>query len=272
MKRLSMIILLIAGMLIMPIKKANAQLSVYSVPNPESVATQIETTATAVNTQVQAVNTKIQTALQDVRNADAVKEAMAAYNQFQTYQNYYYTATGFIQNLKSLDGMDSFLTNYTQFIPSVQTGTPNASLDNSLVNYVNGLGASDLNAANPWDSALGVNSTSQDTQQIEQAAINSESSTAALDSKEAQTATTAGHLISQEATKANGLDAERLTASANGKIIELLSEILQNQAVQNQANAAESAQQLRYQQEGTYQQQKDTQTNQSLAESLSAGW
>ncbi|MHB1646229.1 MAG: hypothetical protein ACYCSW_06925 [bacterium] len=251
---------------------AQAQLSVYSVPNPESVATQIETTATAVNTQVQAVNTKIQTALQDVRNADAVKEAMAAYNQFQTYQNYYYTATGFIQNLKSLDGMDSFLTNYTQFIPSVQTGTPNASLDNSLVNYVNGLGASDLNAANPWDSALGVNSTAQDTQQIEESAINSESSTAALDSKEAQTATKAGHLISTEATKANGLDAERLTASANGKIIELLSEILQNQAVQNQANAAKAAQQIRYQQEATYQQKNDTQTNQSLATSFAAGW
>ena len=251
---------------------AYAQLTVFSVPNPQSIATSVETTATAVNTQIQAVNTKIQTALQDVRNADAVKEAMAAYNQFQTYQNYYYTATGFIQNLKSLDGMDSFLQNYKQFIPSVPTGTPNASLDNSLVNYVNGLGAADLNAANPWDNALGVNSTAQDMQAIDQAAINSESSTAALDSKEAQTATTAGHLISQEATKANGLDAERLTASANGKIIELLSEILQNQAVENQANAAESAQQLRYQQEGTYQQQKDTQTNQSLAESLSAGW
>ncbi len=272
MKRLSMIILLIAGMLIMPIKKANAQLSVYSVPNPESVATQIETTATAVNTQVQAVNTKIQTALQDVRNADAVKEAMAAYNQFQTYQNYYYTATGFIQNLKSLDGMDSFLTNYTQFIPSVQTGTPNASLDNSLVNYVNGLGASDLNAANPWDSALGVNSTSQDTQQIEQAAINSESSTAALDSKEAQTATTAGHLISQEATKANGLDAERLTASANGKIIELLSEILQNQAVQNQANAAINAQKIQAEDSMTKMQQNETTTIQSLGSATGAAW
>ncbi|RZD16671.1 MAG: hypothetical protein EVJ46_00065 [Candidatus Acididesulfobacter guangdongensis] len=272
MKKLSMIILLIAGMLIMPVKKANAQLAVLSVPNPQSIATDVETTATAANTEVQAINTKIQTALQDVRNADAVKEAMAAYNQFQTYQNYYYTATGFIQNLKSLDGMDSFLQNYKQFIPSVPTGTPNASLDNSLVNYVNGLGNSDLNAANPWDSALGVNSTAQDTQQIEESAINSESSTAALDSKEAQTATTAGHLISQEATKANGLDAERLTASANGKIIELLSEILQNQAVQNQANAAETARRLRDSQKATYQQKTDMETNQSLATSLAAGW
>ena len=252
--------------------KANAQLSVYSVPNPQSVATDIETTATAANTDIQAVNTKIQTALQEARNAQAVQAAIHAYNQFETYQNDYYEATGFLQNLKELDGVGSFLQNYKQFIPSVQSGAPNDTLDQDLVNYVNGMGNSDLNAANPWDSAIGVNSTSEDMQAISEAAINSESATAALDSKEAQTATTAGHLISTQATSANGLDAERLSASADGKIIELLSEILQNQAVENQANAAEQAQQLRYQQEATYQQQKDTQTNQSLATSLSAGW
>ena len=245
--------------------KANAQLSVFSVPNPQSIATDIETTATAANT-------KLQTTLQDIRNAQAVKEATTAFNQFETYQNDYYEATGFLQNLKELDGVSSFLQNYKQFIPNVQPNTPNDSLDQNLVNYVNGLGNSDLNAANPWDNAMGVNSTAADMQAITQAAINSESSTAALDSTEAQTATTAGHLISTEATSANGLDAERLSASADGKIIELLSEILQNQAVENQANAAEQAQQLRYQKEATYQQQKDTQTNQSLATSLSAGW
>lgn len=251
---------------------AQAQLSVYSVPNPQSIATDIETTATAANTYIQAVNTKIQTGLQEVRNADAVQDAIKAYNQFETYQNDYYEATGFLQNLQSLDGIGSFLDNYKQFIPSVQTGTPNASLDNSLVNYVNGLGNSDLNAANPWDNALGVNSTAADAQQIEESAMNNETSTAALDSTEAQKANTAGHLISTEAPSANGLSAERLTASAQGKIIELLSEILQNQAVENQANAAEAAQQLRYQQEATYQQTTDTKTNQSLANSLSAGW
>jgi hypothetical protein len=244
---------------------AYAQLSVFSVPNPQSIATDIETTATAANT-------KLQTTLQDIRNAQAVQEATNAFKQFQTYQNDYYEATGFLQNLKELDGVSSFLQNYKQFIPNVQPNTPNDSLDQNLVNYVNGLGNSDLNAANPWDNAMGVNSTAADIQAISQAAINSESSTAALDSTEAQTATTAGHLISTEATSANGLDAERLSASADGKIIELLSEILQNQAVENQANAAEQAQQLRYQQEATYQQQKDTQTNQSLATSLSAGW
>ena len=244
---------------------AYAQLSVFSVPNPQSIATDIETTATAANT-------KLQTTLQDIRNAQAVQEATNAFKQFQTYQNDYYEATGFLQNLKELDGVSSFLQNYKQFIPNVQPNTPNDSLDQNLVNYVNGLGNSDLNAANPWDNAMGVNSTAADMQAISQAAINSESSTAALDSTEAQTATTAGHLISTEATSANGLDAERLSASADGKIIELLSEILQNQAVENQANAAEQAQQLRYQQEATYQQQKDTQTNQSLATSLSAGW
>ena len=244
---------------------AYAQLSVFSVPNPQSIATDIETTATAANT-------KLQTTLQDIRNAQAVQEATNAFNQFQTYQNDYYEATGFLQNLKELDGVSSFLQNYKQFIPNVQPNTPNDSLDQNLVNYVNGLGNSDLNAANPWDNAMGVNSTAADMQAISQAAINSESSTAALDSTEAQTATTAGHLISTEATSANGLDAERLSASADGKIIELLSEILQNQAVENQANAAYQAQQLRYQQEATYQQQKDTQTNQSLATSLSAGW
>jgi hypothetical protein len=244
---------------------AYAQLSVFSVPNPQSIATDIETTATAANT-------KLQTTLQDIRNAQAVQEATNAFKQFQTYQNDYYEATGFLQNLKELDGVSSFLQNYKQFIPNVQPNTPNDSLDQNLVNYVNGLGNSDLNAANPWDNAMGVNSTAADIQAISQAAINSESSTAALDSTEAQTATTAGHLISTEATSANGLDAERLSASADGKIIELLSEILQNQAVENQANAAEQAQQLRYQKEATYQQQKDTQTNQSLATSLSAGW
>ena len=244
---------------------AYAQLSVFSVPNPQSIATDIETTATAANT-------KLQTTLQDIRNAQAVQEATNAFKQFQTYQNDYYEATGFLQNLKELDGVSSFLQNYKQFIPNVQPNTPNDSLDQNLVNYVNGLGNSDLNAANPWDNAMGVNSTAADMQAISQAAINSESSTAALDSTEAQTAATAGHLISTEATSANGLDAERLSASADGKIIELLSEILQNQAVENQANAAEQAQQLRYQQEATYQQQKDTQTNQSLATSLSAGW
>ena len=244
---------------------AYAQLSVFSVPNPQSIATDIETTATAANT-------KLQTTLQDIRNAQAVQEATNAFKQFQTYQNDYYEATGFLQNLKELDGVSSFLQNYKQFIPNVQPNTPNDSLDQNLVNYVNGLGNSDLNAANPWDNAMGVNSTAADMQAISQAAINSESATAALDSKEAQTATTAGHLISTQATSANGLDAERLSASADGKIIELLSEILQNQAVENQANAAEQAQQLRYQQEATYQQQKDTQTNQSLATSLSAGW
>ena len=244
---------------------AYAQLSVFSVPNPQSIATDIETTATAANT-------KLQTTLQDIRNAQAVQEATNAFSQFQTYQNDYYEATGFLQNLKELDGVSSFLQNYKQFIPNVQPNTPNDSLDQNLVNYVNGLGNSDLNAANPWDNAMGVNSTAADMQAISQAAINSESSTAALDSKEAQTATTAGHLISTQATSANGLDAARLSASADGKIIELLSEILQNQAVENQANAAEQAQQLRYQQEATYQQQKDTQTNQSLATSLSAGW
>jgi hypothetical protein len=251
---------------------AQAQMAVYSVPNPQSIATQIETTATAANTDIQAVNTKIQTGLQEVRNAQAVQAAMNAFNQFQTYQNDYYEATGFLQNLSSLDGIGSFLDNYKQFIPSVQTGTPNASLDNSLVNYVNGLGASDLSAANPWDNALGVNSTAADAQQIEESAMNNETSTAALDSTEAQKAGAAGHLISTQATSANGLSAERLTASAQGKIIELLSEILQNQAVENQANAAEAGQQLRYQQEATYQQQTDTKTNQSLANSLSAGW
>ncbi len=245
--------------------RAYAQLSVYSVPNPQSVATDIETTATAVNT-------KLQTALQDIRNAQAVQEATNAFTQFQTYQNDYYEATGFLQNLKALDGVSSFLQNYKQFVPTVQSGAPNDTLDQNLVNYVNGLGNSDLNAANPWDNALGVNSTAQDAQQIEESAMNSESATAALDSTEAQTATTAGHLISTEATSANGLDAERLSASADGKIIELLSEILQNQAVENQANAAQQAQQLRYEQEGTYQQQKDTQTNQSLATGLAAGW
>ena len=245
--------------------RAYAQLSVYSVPNPQSIATDIETTATAANT-------KIQTALQDIRNAQAVQEATQAFNQFQTYQNDYYEATGFLQNLKELDGVSSFLQNYKQFIPSVQSGAPNDTLDQNLVNYVNGLGNTDLSAANPWDNALGVNSTQSDITAINQAAINSESTTAALDSTEAQTATTAGHLISTEATSANGLDAERLSASADGKIIELLSEILQNQAVENQANAAYQAQQVRYQQEATYQQQKDTQTNQSLATSLSAGW
>ena len=244
---------------------AYAQLSVYSVPNPQSIATQIETTATAANT-------KIQTALQDVRNAQAVQEATNAFNQFQTYQSDYYEATGFLQNLKSLDGLGSFLQNYRQFVPNIQSGTPNANLDQNIVNYVNGLGNSDLNAANPWDNALGVNSTAQDAQQIEESAMNSESATAALDRTEAQTATTAGHLISTEATQANGLDAERLSASADGKIIELLSEILQNQAVENQANAAQQAQQLRYQQEATYQQQKDTQSYQGLATNLSAGW
>ena len=244
---------------------AYAQLSVFSVPNPQSIATDIETTATAANT-------KLQTTLQDIRNAQAVQEATNAFKQFQTYQNDYYEATGFLQNLKELDGVSSFLQNYKQFIPNVQPNTPNDSLDQNLVNYVNGLGNSDLNAANPWDNAMGVNSTAADIQAISQAAINSESATAALDSKEAQTATTAGHLISTQATSANGLDAARLSASADGKIIELLSEILQNQAVENQANAAEQAQQLRYQKEATYQQQKDTQTNQSLATSLSAGW
>ncbi len=245
--------------------RAYAQLSVYSVPNPQSIATQIETTATAANT-------KIQTALQDIRNAQAVQEATQAFNQFQTYQNDYYEATGFLQNLKELDGVSSFLQNYKQFIPSVQGGAPNDAIDQNIVNYVNGLGNADLSAANPWDNEIGVNSTQQDMTAISQAAINSESSTAALDSKEAQTATTAGHLISTEATQANGLDAERLSASADGKIIELLSEILQNQAVENQANAAQQAQQLRYQTELGYQQQKDTQTNQSLATSLAAGW
>ena len=245
--------------------RAYAQLSVYSVPNPQSIATQIETTATAANT-------KIQTALQDIRNAQAVQEATQAFNQFQTYQNDYYEATGFLQNLKELDGVSSFLQNYKQFVPTVQSGAPNDAIDQNIVNYVNGLGNADISAANPWDNAIGVNSTQQDMTAISQAAINSESSTAALDSKEAQTATTAGHLISTQATSANGLDAERLSASADGKIIELLSEILQNQAVQNQANAAQQAQQVRYQQEATYQQQKDTQTNQSLATSLAAGW
>ena len=245
--------------------KANAQLAVFSVGNPQSIATDIETTATAANT-------KLQTTLQDIRNAQAVQEATNAFKQFQTYQNDYYEATGFLQNLKELDGVSSFLQNYKQFIPNVQPNTPNDSLDQNLVNYVNGLGNSDLNAANPWDNAMGVNSTAADMQAISQAAINSESSTAALDSKEAQTATTAGHLISTQATSANGLDAARLSASADGKIIELLSEILQNQAVENQANAAETAQKLRYQQEATSQQSADQQTNESLATSLSAGW
>ena len=245
--------------------RAYAQLSVYSVPNPQSIATQIETTASAANT-------KLQTALQDIRNAQAVQAATAAFNQFNTYQNDYYEATGFLQNLKELDGVNSFLQNYRQFVPNVQSGAPNDALDQNIVNYVNGLGNADLSAANPWDNEMGVNSTAADMQAISQAAINSESSTAALDSKEAQTATTAGHLISTEATQANGLDAERLSASADGKIIELLSEILQNQAVQNQANAAQQAQQIRYQTELGYQQQKDTQTNQSLATSLAAGW
>ena len=252
--------------------RAYAQMAVYSVPNPQSVATDIETTATAANTDIEAVNTKIQTGLQEVRNAQAVQAAMNAFNQFQTYQNDYYEATGFLQNLKELDGVGSFLQNYKQFIPSIQSGAPNDTLDQELVNYVNGMGNSDLNAANPWDDEIGVNSTAADAQQIEESAMNNETSTAALDSTEAQKAWAAGHLISTQATSANGLSAERLTASAQGKIIELLSEILQNQAVENQANAAEAAQQLRYQQEATYQQQTDTKTNQSLANSLSAGW
>ena len=245
--------------------KANAQLSVFSVPNPQSIATDIETTATAANT-------KLQTTLQDIRNAQAVKEATTAFNQFETYQNDYYEATGFLQNLKELDGVSSFLQNYKQFIPNVQPNTPNDSLDQNLVNYVNGLGNSDLNAANPWDNAMGVNSTAADMQAISQAAINSESSTAALDSTEAQTATTAGHLISTEATSANGLDAERLSASADGKIIELLSEILQNQAVENQANAAQQAERLREKQQAIYERQNSEATSEALANSFAAGW
>ena len=244
---------------------AYAQLSVFSVPNPQSIATDIETTATAANT-------KLQTTLQDIRNAQAVQEATNAFKQFQTYQNDYYEATGFLQNLKELDGVSSFLQNYKQFIPNVQPNTPNDSLDQNLVNYVNGLGNSDLNAANPWDNAMGVNSTAADMQAISQAAINSESSTAALDSTEAQTATTAGHLISTEATSANGLDAERLSASADGKIIELLSEILQNQAVENRANAAEQAETLREKQQAIYERQNSEETSKSLANSFAAGW
>ena len=244
---------------------AYAQLSVFSVPNPQSIATDIETTATAANT-------KLQTTLQDIRNAQAVQEATNAFKQFQTYQNDYYEATGFLQNLKELDGVSSFLQNYKQFIPNVQPNTPNDSLDQNLVNYVNGLGNSDLNAANPWDNAMGVNSTAADMQAISQAAINSESSTAALDSKEAQTATTAGHLISTQATSANGLDAARLSASADGKIIELLSEILQNQAVENQANAAEQAETLREKQQAIYERQNSEETSKSLANSFAAGW
>ena len=245
--------------------KANAQLAVFSVGNPQSIATDIETTATAANT-------KLQTTLQDIRNAQAVQEATNAFSQFQTYQNDYYEATGFLQNLKELDGVSSFLQNYKQFIPNVQPNTPNDSLDQNLVNYVNGLGNSDLNAANPWDNAMGVNSTAADMQAISQAAINSESSTAALDSKEAQTATTAGHLISTQATSANGLDAARLSASADGKIIELLSEILQNQAVENQANAAEQAGKLRAQTQARYERQNAEKTSESLANSFAAGW
>ena len=244
---------------------AYAQLSVFSVPNPQSIATDIETTATAANT-------KLQTTLQDIRNAQAVQEATNAFKQFQTYQNDYYEATGFLQNLKELDGVSSFLQNYKQFIPNVQPNTPNDSLDQNLVNYVNGLGNSDLNAANPWDNAMGVNSTAADMQAISQAAINSESSTAALDSTEAQMATTAGHLISTQATSANGLDAERLSASADGKIIELLSEILQNQAVENRANAAEQAETLREKQQAIYERQNSEETSKSLANSFAAGW
>ena len=244
---------------------AYAQLAVFSVGNPQSIATQIETTATAVNT-------KLQTALQDIRNAQAVQEATKAFNQFQTYQSDYYEATGFLQNLKQLDGVSSFLQNYKQFVPTVQSGAPNDTLDQNLVNYVNGLGNSDLNAANPWDNAMGVNSTAQDMQAIDQGAINSESATAALDSQEAQKATTAGHLISTQATQANGLDAERLSASADGKIIELLSEILQNQAVENQANAAGQAERLRANQQARYERQNSEQTNESLATSFAAGW
>ena len=244
---------------------AYAQMAVLSVPNPQSLATQAETTATAINT-------KLQTTLQDIRNAQAVQEATNAFNQFQTYQNDYYEATGFLQNLKQLDGVSSFLQNYTQFVPSVQLNTPNGNLDQSLVNYVNGMGASDLNAANPWDNAIGVNSTAADAQAISQAAINSESSTAALDSKEAQTATTAGHLISTQATSANGLDAARLSASADGKIIELLSEILQNQAVENQANAAQQAETLRAKQQAIYERESSEQTSKSLAKNFAAGW
>ena len=242
-----------------------AQLAVFSVGNPQSIATDIETTATAVNT-------KLQTTLQELRNAQAVQEATNAFNQFQTYQNDYYEATGFLQNLKQLDGVSSFLQNYRQFVPNVQSGAPNGTLDQNLVNYVNGLGNSDLNAANPWDNALGVNSTQQDMTAISQASINSESSTAALDSTEAQTATTAGHLISTQATSANGLDAERLSASADGKIIELLSEILQNQAVENQANAAQQAERLRVNQQARYERQNSEETNQALATSFAAGW
>jgi hypothetical protein len=119
---------------------------------------------------------------------------------------------------------------------------------------------------------MGVNSTSEDMQAISEAAINSESATAALDSKEAQTATTAGHLISTQATSANGLDAERLSASADGKIIELLSEILQNQAVENQANAAEQAGKLRAQTQARYERQNAEKTSESLANSFAAGW
>lgn len=251
---------------------AHAQLAVLSVPNPQSIATDIETTATAANTDIQAVNTKIQTALQEARNAQAVQAAIKAYNQFETYQNDYYEATGFLQNLKSLDGMDSFLQNYKQFIPSIQSGAPNGTLDQELVNYVNGMGNSDLNVANPWDNELGVNSTAEDVQAITQAAVNSESATAALDSKEAQKATTAGHLIATESTSANGLDAERLSASADGKIIELLSEMLQNQAVENQANAAQQAAKLRAQKQARYERQNSEETSESLAKSFAAGW
>ncbi len=172
--------------------------------------------------------------------------------------------------LLSLD--DNYAEIYRQFIPNVQSGTPNNTLDQNLVNYVNGLGNSDLNAANPWDNAMGVNSTAQDMQAIDQGAINSESATAALDSTEAQTATTAGHLISTQARSANGLDAERLNASADGKIIELLSEILQNQAVENQANAAQQAERLRAKQQARYERQNSEETNKSLATSFAAGW
>ena len=134
--------------------------SSFAVVPVSDLWTEISTAISSVKNGLVVENGYVQTGLQEVRNATAVKDAMAAYKQFQNYESTYEKVdqfAGAIYGVANGAGdVESDLSNIRNLVdltPSNEPITPNGD----LMNYINGDIGSDINIMNPNNTLDGSN-------------------------------------------------------------------------------------------------------------------
>ena len=116
------------------------------------IPTEISTAISSVNKGLIVTNGYVKTNLKEVRNATAVKDAMAAYKQFQNYESTYEKVDqfagaiyGVATDASSVEDDLNNIRNLIYITPTNSKITPNGD----LMDYINGDIGSDINIMNP---------------------------------------------------------------------------------------------------------------------------